>query len=249
MVRPPHGDGLHETGMNSEDCLVSIIVPALNEENGLGQTLRSLLALNGGKEIIVCDGGSVDRTVEIALASGVRVVHAQRGRGSQMHAGACAACGEIFWFVHADTIPPPHSLEDLQAALAGEQVAGGNFGLVFDGPSRSARQLTFIYPFLRRLNLCYGDSGIFLPRRVYEEIGGFRRLELFEDLDLLRRLKKKGRFVHLPCQIITSSRRFENRNFFLIWVHWTVLQVLYWCGADPNWLARSYKHVRRAIGG
>jgi rSAM/selenodomain-associated transferase 2 len=224
--------------------LVSIIVPALNEEVAIGNTLRALSALEGDKEVIVSDGGSVDRTVAIAASCGAKVIHAERGRGSQMHAGTLAAGGEILWFVHADTIPPPHALREMSEALRDERVVGGNFGLLFDGGSRAARQATFLYPLLRTLNLCYGDSGIFCRRSIYQTIGGFRQLALFEDLDLLRRLRRRGRFVHLKCRITTSSRRFENRNFSLMWAHWSTLQVLYWCGADPNWLARHYAHMR-----
>ncbi len=226
--------------------MVSVIVPALNEAAGIGATLRALHALAGETEIIVADGGSIDATVAIAEANGARVISAERGRGTQMHAGAQAALGCVFWFVHADTLPPKHALEDLQAALQEPGVAGGNFGLLFDGDSRAAKQLTAIYPLLRWLNLCYGDSGIFVSRTVYEAIGGFRPLVLFEDLDLLRRLRKRGRFVHLPCRIVTSSRRFENRNFLGMWLHWTAMQVLYWCGVHPNWLARWYGHVRQS---
>jgi GT2 family glycosyltransferase len=127
-------------------------------------------------------------------------------------------------------------------------VTAGNFGLTFDGPTRAARLLTGIYPTLRWLNLCYGDSGIFVRRDVYEKIGGFRPFALFEDLDLLKRVRKAGRFVHLECRITTSSRRFENRNFVLMWSHWTALQVLYWAGVSPNLLARWYRHTRRIIG-
>jgi GT2 family glycosyltransferase len=122
---------------------------------------------------------------------------------------------------------------------------GGNFGLTFDGPSRAARQLTAIYPALRWLNLCYGDSGIFVRRSVYEAVGGFRAFAVFEDLDLLKRLRRAGRFVHLKTRIVTSSRRFENRNFAGMWMHWTALQVLYWAGVPPNTLARWYGHARR----
>ncbi|MBV8829825.1 MAG: TIGR04283 family arsenosugar biosynthesis glycosyltransferase [Acidobacteriaceae bacterium] len=224
--------------------MVSIIVPTLNEEAALPATLRSLHALEGEKEVIVADGGSTDCTIAVARELGARVVQAVRGRGSQMHAGAVAATGEIFWFVHADTTPPPHALRDLQNALMRPGVAGGNFGLTFDGCSLAAKQLTLIYPLLRILNLCYGDSGIFLRREIYENIGGFQPLALFEDLDLLRRLRRRGKFIHLACRMTTSSRRFKNRNFLLMWTEWTGLQLLYWCGADPNWLARRYKHVR-----
>lgn len=224
--------------------LVSVIVPTLNEEAQIVKTLQALQQLSGDKEIIVADGGSTDRTKELAFAQNVRVIDCVRGRGQQMHAGAVQATGDVLWFVHADTIPPAHALQEIAESLASPSVAGGNFGLLFDGTSRSARQLTAIYPYLRFLGLCYGDSGIFVRRRDYFAIGGFAPVALFEDLDLLKRLRKAGRFVHLRCRIVTSSRRFEERNFALVWAHWTLLQILYWCGVSPNRLARWYRNAR-----
>ncbi|HSU30648.1 MAG TPA: TIGR04283 family arsenosugar biosynthesis glycosyltransferase [Bryobacteraceae bacterium] len=227
---------------------ISIIVPTLNEESQIADTLAALQCLSGDKEIIVADGGSTDRTTEMAAEQAAIVIRSARGRGQQMHAGALRAEGEVLWFVHADTIPPVHALEVIASALEDRSVAGGNFGLHFDGQSRAARQLTAIYPWLRRLGLCYGDSGIFIRREAYAAIGGFAPIALFEDLDLLRRLRRVGRFVHLPCRLATSSRRFEHRNFAVVWIHWTVLQVLYWCGVSPNLLARYYSHARRLTG-
>jgi rSAM/selenodomain-associated transferase 2 len=225
--------------------LISIIVPALNEEAHIPATISALQQLEGEKEILVVDGGSSDRTVQVAQPLDVRVIHSARGRGHQMHAGALEASGDVLWFVHADTLPPPNALAEIGRILEDPRNAGGNFGLLFDGNSSAARQLTAIYPLLRSLRLCYGDSGIFVRRDAYEKIGGFRPLALFEDLDMLRRLRRIGRFAHLPCRITTSSRRFENRNFAVMWIHWTALQVLYWAGVSPNWLARWYGHVRR----
>ena len=226
--------------------MVSIIVPALNEASQIGDTLRALQALEGEKEILVVDGGSEDQTVEVAVRAGVSVLQSARGRGAQQHAGALNAHGNVFWFVHADTIPPPHAISEIVGALNDSSVVAGNFGLLFHGDSRAARQLTAIYPALRWLNLCYGDSGIFVRRTVYDAIGGFRPFAIFEDLDLLKRLRKAGRFVHLNTRIVTSSRRFENRNFAVMWAHWTVLQILYWAGVHPNVLARWYRQARRS---
>lgn len=228
--------------------MVSIIVPTLNEAAHIGQTLHALEALEGEKEILVVDGGSEDETVALARKFDVRVLESARGRGPQQHAGALNAHGRILWFVHADTIPPPHALTEIIAAFSDPAVAGGNFGLTFDGHSRAARQLTAIYPVLRCLNLCYGDSGIFVRRGIYQAIGGFPPFALFEDLDLLKRLRKAGRFVHLNARIVTSSRRFEEKNFALMWVHWTALQLLYWSGVSPNLLARWYRQARRITG-
>jgi rSAM/selenodomain-associated transferase 2 len=225
--------------------VVSIIVPALNEEAHIGETIRALLDLEGEKEILVVDGGSDDQTITVARQAGVSVLQSARGRGIQQHAGALAARGEILWFVHADTIAPPDSVLEIVGALRDTSVAGGNFGLVFDGESPAARRLTKIYPTLRYLNLCYGDSSLFVRTATYYAIGGFRPFALFEDLDLLKRLRKAGKFVHLEARIVTSSRRFEDKNFAVMWSHWTALQLLYWAGVHPNLLARWYRHARR----
>lgn len=225
---------------------ISIIVPALNEQECIAETLRSLQQLEGEKEIVVVDGGSRDETRTLAAREGAKVLTAPAGRGMQMHAGALEAVGDVLWFVHADTVAPPHALDEIRKHLEDASVVGGNFGLLFDGPTRAARQLTTIYPMLRILGLCYGDSGIFVRREIYDRIGGFRALALFEDLDLLRRLRKAGRFVHLRSKIRTSSRRFEGRNFAVVWLNWTALQILYWSGISPNRLARWYGHARRA---
>ena len=226
--------------------LVSIVVPTLNEEAHIVRTIRSLQRLSGEKEIIVVDCGSTDQTVPLACAQNVLVLEASRGRGLQMHAGALRSTGGVLWFLHADTMPPPDALEHIRKSLEKNSTVGGNFELLFDGPSGAARQLTAIYPLLRIFGLCYGDSGFFVRRDVYHQIGGFRFLPLFEDLDLLRRLHRVGRFVHLNCRIVTSSRRFEQRNFALVWLHWTMLQLLYWCGVSPSRLSRWYPHARHA---
>src|SRR3974390_1962717 len=152
--------------------MTSIIVPTLNEERSIARTLAALGALAGDKEIIVVDGGSRDRTLDRAAPAAM--VHSEPGRGVQMHAGAREARGEVLWFVHADTVPPVAALDEIRRALADPAVAGGNFHPLFDGESRSARQLTRIYPWLRLLGLSYGDSGIFVRRSVYEAAGGFR---------------------------------------------------------------------------
>jgi rSAM/selenodomain-associated transferase 2 len=224
--------------------VVSIIIPTWNEARSLGETLRFLAALPGPLELIVVDGGSLDRTTAIARTQGARVITTNRGRGHQLHVGARAARGDVLWFVHADTHPPPAATVAILQALAKAAVVGGNFALSFDGPSRPARFMTWLYPRLRPLGLCYGDATLFVRRSAYEDVGGFRPYPLFEDVDIVGRLRQRGRFVHLPAIARTSSRRFEGRNFIFILLWWVILQALYWLGVPPRVLGRLYAPIR-----
>jgi len=219
---------------------VTVVIPVYNEERFLGRTLDALSRVGGKVELIVVDGQSSDGTVGIASAAGARILSADRGRGSQLHAGASAASAPVLWFLHADTTVPPGAVDAMLESLQTPRVAGGNFRLRFDGDSRGARQLTAIYPKLRALGLCYGDSGIFVRRSVYDEVGGFQPYPIFEDLDLVRKIKGRGRFVQLNSCLLTSSRRFEARNFAGMFAHWSALQVLYWMGVSPFRLGRWY---------
>jgi rSAM/selenodomain-associated transferase 2 len=224
---------------------LSVIIPALDEARSIGAALDALKLLGEGVEVLVVDGGSADGTDEMARARGARVVKAERGRGAQMHAGALAAKGDAFWFLHADTLAPADAAARIADALRDPRVVGGNFHVRFDGARRAARFLTWLYPQLRRLGLCYGDSAIFVRRAAYERAGGFKPFPIFEDLDLLRALRRTGRLVHLDSTVVTSSRRFEGRSFALTFARWSVLQALYWLGVHPRTLGRLYYQQRK----
>ncbi len=223
---------------------VSIIIPTFNEERSLRSTIESLQRCCPDAEIIVADGESSDGTADIAMKHGARVVHSKKGRGAQLRAGADAAAGGVLWFVHADTIPDDDAVDQMMNALTDASVVGGNFTIVFDGISRPARFMSWLYPKLGRLGLAYGDSGIFVRRGVYEKVGGFKPLPLFEDLDLLHRLRREGEFKTLEAKVVTSSRRFEGRSFPMMFARWSFLQVLFWCGVHPDSLANLYQPVR-----
>ena len=226
---------------------VSVIVPTLNEEQSIGRTLKALTHASGNIEVIVVDGGSNDGTIEIAQNSGARVITSARGRGIQLHNGARAARGKTLLFLHADTTIPLGAIDRITELLARDSLAvGGNCDIRFDGNSRAARWMTWLYPKLEKIGLCYGDSGIFVRASVYKEIGGFKPFPIFEDVDLVSRLKRRGRMVHSPVAVVTSSRRFEKRNFVLTFVRWAVMQGLYWIGISPRLLNQLYAPIRSA---
>ena len=225
--------------------MLSIIIPTFNEAQSIGRTLDALKRLSGPIEIIVVDGGSEDETARMVGERGLRLLTSEKGRGAQMHKGASLARGEALWFLHADTIPTPDAARLITEALREREVVGGNFGVCFDGTRPAARFMTWLYPRLRRLGLCYGDSAIFVRRETYERIGGFQPFPIFEDLDLVRRLWREGKLAHLQAQVITSSRRFEGRSFTLTFARWSILQALYWLGIHPRRLARLYAPIRK----
>ena len=223
--------------------LVSIVIPVLNEARLLEPLVAMLQRLRGTWEAVVVDGGSNDETVAQAQAQGFCVLTAPRGRGLQMNAGAVITCGEVILFLHADTRLPDNALTLIEAALQAPDVCGGNFSLRFEGSSRGAKILTRVYPLLRWLGLVYGDSAIFVRRSVFEAVGGYREIPLFEDCDLYQRLRRVGRFVRLPAYATTSARRFEGK-FCRTFAHWTMMQMLYWLGVAPQRLAQMYRPLR-----
>jgi rSAM/selenodomain-associated transferase 2 len=226
--------------------MISVIIPTLNEADGIAATLRAIFALAPGSEVIVADGGSVDGTARAAAAEGAQVVLSDRGRGLQLARGAREARGDVLWFVHADTLPHPRALADIEASLEDPGVAGGNFRLRFDGRSLGARFLNRMQGLRAMLGWHYGDNTIFVRRGVYLQIGGFRPYPLFEDADLVKRITRAGRFVVLPGPVISSSRRFENGRFVSTGLLWIVLQTLYWIGLPPRVLARLYPPIRKS---
>lgn len=222
---------------------LSVIVPTLNEETTIKKTLDALSRLVNVDEIIVVDGGSSDASVSIIenykFNKTFKLVKAERAnRATQMHEGTKHASGDVFWFVHADTLPVQGCGRKIKKFMSLPNTSGGNFELVFEGESKWAKFLTKLYPKLRSIGLVYGDSAIFAKREIYEKIGGFRDIHFFEDVDLYRRLSRRGDFVTINIPIRTSSRHFEKQDFFRTFIKWSMLQGLYRIGIPARILAK-----------
>lgn len=229
---------------------LSVIIPTFNEEQTIKKTLEALSRLVNVDEIIIVDGGSTDKTLGIIESypqnKPLKLVKlAEANRGRQLHEGTKHADGDVFWFLHADTRPVQGSGKQIKSFMRFDQVVGGNFEIIFGGDNAWAKFLTKLYPTLRSGGLIYGDSAIFARRETYEKIKGFKPLPLFEDLDLVKRLQKKGRFVHINLPVTTSAQRFENRSFTWTFMKWSVFQGLYWVGLPPKMLAKFYKPVSK----
>lgn len=228
---------------------ISVIIPTFNEEQTIGKTLDALSRLVNVDEIVIVDGGSTDKTIEIAEnlkgTKKLKIVNfGEANRGKQLHEGTKHASGEIFWFLHADTRPVLGCARQIKAFMRYEEIVGGNFEVVFDGESNWAKFLTKLYPQLRAAGLIYGDSAIFARRSTYEKIRGYKPFPIFEDVDFYRRLQKRGQFKHINLPVTTSSRRFENKSFIWTFAKWSAFQGLYWLGLPPKVLVKGYKALK-----
>lgn len=229
---------------------ISAIIPTYNEEKTVRKTLEAISRLVNVDEVIVVDGGSADATISIVESfqtnKPLKLIKTDfKNRGKQLHEGTKNATHEIFWFIHADTRPIQGSARQIKAYMRHKEVVGGNFEIIFGGDTKWARFMTKLYPYLRSAGLIYGDSAIFARRETYEKIKGFKPLPIFEDLDLVKRLRRRGRFVHISLPVTTSSQRFGDNSFALTFAKWSVFQGLYWAGFSPKTLARFYKPIRK----
>ena len=226
---------------------VSIIMPVLDEAAVIADTLAELAAHRvRGNEVVVVDGGSRDRTVEIARPFADRVISAPRGRGSQMNAGAAVARGDVLLFLHADTALPAEAERLVIDGLATSRRCWGRFDVTIVGRHPLLPLVARMMNLRSRLTgIATGDQAIFVRRDAFEKAGGFPDIALMEDIALSARLKRMGRPLCLAAKVTTSGRRWEKhgvlRTVFTMWR----LRLAYWLGAKPAALARRYGYAPR----
>ncbi|MFO8003887.1 TIGR04283 family arsenosugar biosynthesis glycosyltransferase [Thioalkalivibrio sp.] len=236
-LRPPAVDAL------SIPPRLSIIIPCLNESVRLPRLLNDLAALRKrGHEIIVVDGGSGDGTLEQAAQGADRTLNSPAGRARQMNAGAAAARGDAFWFLHADTRVPRSVPAGVLACLRAGR-PWGRCRVRLSGDTLVLRAIAALMNLRSCLTgIATGDQGIFVTRSAFDGVGGFPEIALMEDVAISRALKSGvGRPACIrPC-LVTSSRRWEQRGVWRTVLLMWRLRLAYWLGADPAELARRYR--------
>ena len=222
---------------------LSVIIPTLNEEQQIAETIARVRE-NGPCEVIVVDGGSTDQTLRAASAADVRL-SADRGRAVQQNVGAAAAGGDVLLFLHADCWPEPGAAGAVEDALSDERVVGGCFAQSIEASGAGYRLLEQGNALRARLaGWAYGDQGLFVRREVFERVGGFPDVELMEDLYLSKRLKRVGRLTLLSHRLHVSPRRWQQVGIIRQTLrNWAFLGLTH-CGVSADVLARRYADVR-----
>ena len=220
---------------------ISIIIPALNEEDSIKPLLQQLQKIREqGHEVIVVDGGSADKTVSLSELLADKVIASSAGRAIQMNKGASGSKNDILWFLHADSLIPEDAIKHIQQALNNKP--WGRFNIHLSGKNIVFR----IIGSMMNLRSCLtgmvtGDQGIFIDKLLFNKTGGFPNIPLMEDIAMSKNLNKRSRPACVKVKLITSGRRWEKNGIlstvFLMWK----LRFLFWIGVSADKIALQYK--------
>ncbi len=222
---------------------ISIIIPALNEEDHIGELINCIYTNSTSKnvsEILVIDGGSTDNTVPIVQKTGAAVFSSEKGRAKQMNFGAKMARGNILYFLHADTFPPENFDLHILNAFSKHEKAGC-FQMRFD----SDNWLLRIFAWFTRysLSICRGgDQSLFISKELFIKANGFNENYIvFEDNEFISRLYQRTNFKILPYQVKTSARKYNKVGVVKLQYHFGVIHLKNYLGAGPDKLYDYYK--------
>ena len=231
--------------MTNHNPVISIILPVLNEAGRINELITRLRGLrsDAAPEIIVVDGDPQGGTIRTIRDSGVITSIAVKGRARQMNLGASLASDSVLLFLHADTLLPADALVRVKAAMDDDRYAGGAFDLGVLTERRIFRITEKYVAFRTRLTrVPFGDQAIFVRKGYFDKIGGYKEIPLMEDVEIMRRIRKRGdKIFIIPEKVMTSARRWEQEGILYCTLRNWALQLSYALGAAPERLVKWYK--------
>lgn len=228
------------------DRRISVIVPCIGPLSRLAPLVDALQqGLWSEDEILLVRGQNHAATPVELCQQGVRHLVAPKGRGIQMNLGALRAEGDLFWFLHADSSPPPDPGYHVRTLLEHPGASLGCFQLGFQEETPGLRLLSRWANFRTRVfKLPYGDQGLFCSRRVFEKVGGFQRSFLMEDVTLVRACRQLGSLLIIPRFIHSSPERYQRRGILPAGIQNHFLMLLHLAGVSDALLYRIYYRKR-----
>ena len=221
---------------------LSVIIPTRNAANIVGPALASLFeGVQGSliRELIISDGESTDQIAKVADAAGANLVLSAPGRGRQLAAGAEAASGSWFLFLHADTQLEAGWSDAVRRHMDKGTGRAAHFRLKFRSTGPCAAWVAGWANFRSRaFQLPYGDQGLLISRSLYEEVGGYPDYPLMEDVAIAERLK--GNLEELSSHAFTSARRQEEIGWLASGASNLSILLKFKAGVSPDRLAAQY---------
>lgn len=225
--------------------MLTIIIPTYNEAERIACLISYLKdnSNNKVKEIIVSDGGSTDKTLEVAKqAGGKAVLSPKKGRASQMNYAASIASGGVLYFVHADTFPPPTFVQDIEQALA-DGYELGRYRTRFN----SNKTILRINAFFTRFDwfICYGgDQTLYITDKLFKEIGGFKEdMLLMEDYEIVERARKKRKYKIFSKAALVSARKYDTNSWLTVQLANRTIVKMYNKGASQVEMVEKYQEM------
>ncbi len=222
--------------------MISIIIPSYNEQDHIGALLHSIMDnIENDIEVIVVDGGSSDRTIEVVNEfPKVRLINSEKGRATQLNNGAKESKGDILFFVHADSILPDQWREHILKLFDKQQYIAGTFYLKFDKDGFWYR-LYSRFSKIKHALFTFGDQGLFVKKADFDKVGGYPLLPIMEDYQILIHLQRLGKIAKLNSPMTTSSRKFSKNGVVFQETKNVIIVLLYLVGVKPERLAKWYR--------
>ncbi len=225
--------------------LITIIIPVLNEAKFIEKCLSNL-SVNEQVEIIFVDGGSQDNTVNLIKKYNVMVIQSPIAQRSyQMNLGAEKAQGEILLFLHGDTILPANYWQLISQSLDNNEVIAGAFALKIDQQKLVFRLIEKMVNWRSSFwQLPYGDQGLFMQKKYFNQVNGFENLAIMEDFAMVKKLSKLGKIDLIKNPVITSARRWQKLGILKTTLINQLIIIGYYLGIDNQKLAQFYRQVK-----
>lgn len=227
--------------------MISIIVPIYNEEKNIRDFIYNLYCLENIKEheVLFIDGGSSDKTKEILeelkYFGYSYYTSPKKGRANQMNYGVEISHGDILWFVHADSVLKKDVIKKVLAC----PTEVGCLKIKFHPNSLSMRINSIVSNARAGItNIAFGDQGLFLTRRAFEKVGGYKDMPIMEDYQISQDLTALDyKITVIPSTITTSTRRYKGHTYKTMW-QMQKLQKMHLRGVSAEKIAKMYRDVR-----